>query len=132
MVQNTFLEQFVEAPKWKVICKGRIGRLELHGRHGRLHIYAVYLDPSCAKSRDAQMRKLKDHYDDRVHNIVAGDSNFTTSSGDRVKRGDAECHENERDQKNADAWKMQFNPAELKEFAQDCFTCENSQGWSRI
>ena len=92
----------------------------------------MYLDPSSAKNRDAQIRKLHEAYDDRVHNIVAGDFNFTTSTGDRIKKNDAECHENETDQKNAATWKMVFDQTKLKEFAQEGFTCENSFGWSRI
>ena len=62
-----------EDEETEVLEKGWLGRLELHGPKGALHIYAVYLDPGSWKKRNQQMQKLVEVCDPNAHNLVLGD-----------------------------------------------------------
>lgn len=131
IVKDKFLEEFATVD-WKVLEKGWLGRLELHGPKGALHIYAVYLDPGSWKKRNQQMQKLVEVCDPNAHNLVLGDFNFTMCSDDRISKTCEANGANFPDRKNSEYWRDICVRLRLQEFAQDQMTCENSFGWSRI
>ena len=104
IVKNTFLENF-SSVEWKVLEKGWLGRLELSGIKGTLHVYAIYLDPGCWKRRNRQMQKIIGAYNTNAHNLLLGDCTFTLCSNDRISKS-CEPHGDNTLKKSAEAWRQ--------------------------
>ena len=71
-VRAEFIGHFTTC-RWTIIEKGRLGRLELVGLLGTLHIYVVYLDPASNHLQAGAIRKLSRSLEDNVHNLITGD-----------------------------------------------------------
>ena len=130
IVKNSFLAKF-EKSDWTVRCRGRVAQLLLRGTRGQLNIIPTYLDPSSIAEQLEGIKAVEKCFVHGAHNLVAGDFNFATCSGDRIAKGSADLGV-WNDKRQMDAWNGVAKQADLKEFEQQHFTCEHSHGWSRI
>ena len=89
---------------WQSLATERIGRLRLHGSHGALHIFVVYLDPSDRKSQTEHIRTLAESLDPRVHSLIVGDFNFVQEQHDRYLKSSG-VYSADNDEPVAKEWK---------------------------
>ena len=130
IVKRSFLEGF-QTHKWVVASCGRVAKLELDGKNGKLNIVAVYLDPASVQAQVQDICRIKSLLDSSAHNLVAGDWNFVEHSTDRIAKSTANVATS-YEKRPAVEWQKVAQESGLQEFEQANYTCENSHGWSRI
>ena len=134
LIKKAFLDKFPFTDLdncWKVLVRGRIGRLCLAGPKGWFHIYAVYFDPSDKRSQKQGVAALSEHWDSRVHSLVAGDFNFVECEQDRYIKSSGAWSIGE-DKAVAKDWHQFCTKTGIKEWEQPHFTCETGIVLSRI
>lgn len=100
---------------------------------GVLHIYVVYLFPSCPAAQEASIKILGDQVNHDAHNIILGDSNFVEHAGDRISRMDATgAGYGDRDRRSSEDWCRAFKASVLNEFEPDALTYEGAAGRSKL
>ncbi|CAK0851716.1 unnamed protein product [Prorocentrum cordatum] len=105
-VKNSFLRQFTDSPRWKIILRGRAAVLQLRGPGGALDLVVTYFHtgaamaqhdidaagllhlhraPTAAELREALRRRLAQQitHQDAALTILGGDFNYVAEVADR-------------------------------------------------
>ena len=130
VIKNAFLKSF-RSHHWKVISKGRLGRLSLQGDSGTLHIYVVYLHPSDKCQQKQAITTLNKHLDPNAHSIITGDFNFVIAEADRYSKH-LETWSWGDDKPVAEKWEQDISALGIQEWSQDSFTYEGGICFSRL
>ena len=138
LVNNKFLSKFdpITSDSWLILEEGRVGRLQLQGQHGNLHLYVIYMasgqDATAmrAATRDVLVSNMASP--SSALSILMGDWNYATTATDRFTKATAEWSGASDETEHHDFQRMLADEFSLFELHQEGMTCNNGLARSRI